>query len=151
MINKTRIEKLVEEYTAESEIFPVSIKVTTGNKISILANKKGGITIAECVHLSKHIEGNLDREAEDFDLSVSSPGVGEPLLVKEQYEMSVGQRVEVVNSDGEKYTGIMKSFSGESISLEIKQKVKGKKRELIDKPFDLEEIRSIKVLITFKQ
>jgi len=151
MIDKTRIEKLVNEFTSDGEIFPVSIKVTTGNKITVKVNKKGGITIDECVQVSRHIEGNLDREAEDFELSVSSPGIGEPLLVKEQYEMSVGRRVEVVDGEGEKYTGTMKSFSGETFTLEIKHKTKGKKRELIDKAFSIIDNRSVRVLITFKQ
>ncbi len=151
MVNKTRIEKLVEEFAGNSDIFLVNIKVTTGNKITVLVNKKEGITIDECVKLSKYIESNLDRDAEDFELSVSSPGIGEPLRVSEQYEMSVGRRVEVVDCDGEKHTGIMKSFSGNIFMLETKQKVKGKKRELIEKPFNIDEIRSVKVLITFKQ
>ena len=151
MISKTRIETLVNEFTADSDIFIVSVKVTTGNKITVLVNKKDGISISECVQISKHIEGNLDRETEDFDLQVSSPGIGEPLLVKEQFEMSSGRRVEVTDSEGEKYTGIMKSFSGDEFALEFKQRAKGKKRELTEKLFKLEEIRSVRVLITFKQ
>ena len=150
MINKTRIEELVQEFTTDSEIFLVSIKVTTGNKITVLVNKKEGITIDECVKLSRHIENKLDRDAEDFELSVSSPGIGEPLLVKEQYEMSIGRRMEVVDSEGDKYTGNIKSFSGDSFILEFKQKLKGKKRELLEKTFKIDEIRSAKVLITFK-
>ncbi len=151
MIDKTRIEKLVRDFIGKGDIFLVDIKVTTGNKITVLVNKKGGITIDECVKLSKHIENSLDRETEDFELSVSSPGIGEPLLVNEQYEISVGHRVVVVDGDGEKHTGIMKSYSDGSFNLEMKQKVKGKKRELVEKPFNINEIRTVKVLITFKQ
>lgn len=151
MINKTRIEKLLNDFTGVSDIFLVNIKVTTGNKITVLVNKKDGITIDECVKLSKHIESSLDRDTEDFELSVSSPGIGEPLLVSEQYEMSVGHRVEVVDGEGEKHTGVMKSYSDGCFSLEMKQKVKGRKRELVEKPFNINEIRTVKVLITFKQ
>lgn len=151
MINKTRIEELVREFTGDSDIFVVNIKVTTANKITVHVNKKDGISIDECVQLSRHIEGNLDRDLEDFELSVSSPGVGEALMVKEQYEMSVGRRMEVVDSEGDKHTGIMKSFSGDSFMLEFKQKLKGKKRELVEKSFSIDEIRRARVLITFKQ
>ena len=150
MIDKTRIEKLVNEFTADSDIFPVSVKVTTGNKITVLVNKKGGITIDECVKVSKHIESNLDRETEDFDLQVSSPGIGEPLQVKEQFEMSVGRRVEVIDDEGVNFTGTMKSFAGDSFILEYKKREKGKKRELIEQTFTLDKIRSVRVLITFK-
>ena len=68
MIDKSRIEKLVSEYVAGSDIFIVSIKVSTGNKITVLANRKDGISIDECVKLSRPIESKLDREQEDFEL-----------------------------------------------------------------------------------
>ena len=151
MIDKTRIETLVNEFTADSDIFTVNVKVTTGSKIIVQVNKKDGITIAECVQLSKHIESNLDRETEDFELKVSSPGIGEPLVVKEQFEMSVGRRIEVVDAEGEKFAGLMKSFNDDGFNLEVKQKVKGKKKELVEKLFNIDQIRSAKVLITFKQ
>ena len=118
MIDRTNIEKLVEEFISGSDIFLVKVTVTTGNKITVLVNKKSGITIDECVSLSKHIESSLDRETEDFELQVSSPGLGEPLLVSEQYEMSLGQKVEVVDGEGQKNKGILKEFSGSGFVLE---------------------------------
>ncbi len=71
MIDKTKIEKLIAEFISEREIFLVSVNISTGNKIKVLVNKKSGISIEECVKLSKHIEGSLDREVEDFELLVS--------------------------------------------------------------------------------
>ena len=151
MIDKTGIENLVREFISGRDIFLVSINVSTGNKITVLVNKKEGITIDECVALSRHIEGNLDRESEDFELQVSSPGLGEPLLVQEQYEMTVGRRVEVIDSEGKKINGIMKSFSGNSFIVEKKAGKKGIRREPVEIPFKLTEVRSVRELVTFKQ
>lgn len=39
------------------------------------------ILIADCVELSRFVEGNLDREKEDFELQVSSPGATEAFKV----------------------------------------------------------------------
>ncbi len=150
MIDKTKIEKLVAEFISEREIFLVSVNISTGNKIKVLVNKKSGISIEECVKLSKHIEGSLDREAEDFELLVSSSGLGEAFMVPEQYEMNIGQKVEVLDNDGQKYKGLLKEFKGSSFKLETSKKSKGKKKETTEKDFLIDEIRSVKVKIAFK-
>ncbi len=150
MIDKTKIEKLIAEYVSGKEIFLVDTKISTGNKITVLANKKSGITIDECAQLSRYIDDSLDREVEDFELQVSSSGLGEPFMVAEQYEMNIGQIVEVINNEGQKQKGILKEFKGASFLLETTKKSKGKKKEIIDKEFIIDEVRSVKVKISFK-
>lgn len=150
MIDRTNIENLVSEFISGSDIFLVKVTVSTGNKIKVLVNKKSGITIDECVSLSKHIESSLDRDKEDFELQVSSPGLGEPLIVPEQYEMSLGQNVEVVDGQGQKYKGILKEFSGSGFVLATSIRHKGKKKEMSDRSFNIDEVISVKQKISFK-
>lgn len=142
--------KLAEEHVAGKEIFLVDVKVSTGNRITVLANKMGGITIDECVALSRHIEGNLDRESEDFELQVSSPGLDSPFLVREQYEMNIGKKVEVTPRDGKKIKGILKSLTDKGFEIEVEGREKGIKKEPVTLPFTFDEIRTVKVVITFK-
>lgn len=150
MIDKTKIEKLVLEYISGKEIFLVKTKVTTANKITVLINKKSGIIIDECVQLSRHIEASLDREVEDFELQVSSPGLGEPFVVPQQFEMNLGNRVEVLDNESRKTIGILKEYKGDSFVIETSRKSKGKKKELSEQEFTIEETRSVKVKISFK-
>jgi ribosome maturation factor RimP len=150
VIDKTNIEKLVSDYISGTAIFKVKVTVSTGNKIKVLVNKKDGISIDECVSLSKHIEANLDRELEDFDLQVSSPGLGEALLVPEQYEMVIGRTIEVLDDKGQKHRGILKEFSGPGFIMETTVRHKGKKKETADISFNINEVISVKEKISFK-
>ena len=150
MIDKKNVRKLVHEFISDKDIFLVDIRVSTSNKITILVNKPTGITIKECVSLSRHIEGNLDREIEDFELQVSSPGLDFPFTVKEQYLMNVGKKVEVINNDGKKMTGILSKVSEKGFELEIEKKEIGKKKDKTMVPFNFDDTRSVKVVITFK-
>ena len=73
MITKENIQELVDEFINENEaIFLVSLKIGLGNQIEILIDSFQGIKVRDCVRLSRHIEGSLDREEEDFGLQVAS-------------------------------------------------------------------------------
>ena len=75
------------------------------NIISVFVDKAVGISIKECLQISRHIENELDREIEDFQLSVSSPGLTNPFLVKEQYQKNKGKNIIVKLKNGEKVRG----------------------------------------------
>jgi ribosome maturation factor RimP len=78
MTDKIKIEKLVEEFINGTELFLVAVRISSSGKITILADKKEGITIDECVSISRFIEKNLNRDEEDYELQVSSPGLDSP-------------------------------------------------------------------------
>ncbi len=150
MIDKKIVKNLVKEFIKDKDIFLVEAKVSTANRITVMVNKPTGITIDECVKISRHIEAGLDREKEDFELNVSSPGLSLPLKVREQYEMNIGNPVEVIDNDGDKTRGILKNVQGEGFELEIEKKIKGKKKEIQEVSFNFDDIKSVKEIVRFK-
>lgn len=150
MINKETVKDLVIEFIKDRDIFLVEAKVSTANRITVLVNKPSGITIDECVEISRHIEANLDREKEDYELNVSSPGLSLPFKVREQYEMNIGNPVEVVDNDGVKLRGKLKNVQGEGFEIETEKKIKGKKKEIQEVSFNFDDIKSVKEIIRFK-
>ncbi len=148
MIDKTRIEKFVNEFIDGTGIFLVAVKVSSSNRIMVLADTMKGITIDECAELHRHIEKNLDRNAEDFELQVSSPGLDTPFKVIEQYYRNEGSKVEVVSTDGEKVTGLLKNVTGGGFELETEKKIKGKPSEIKDISFNFDEVKSTRVVFT---
>lgn len=150
MINREIVKDLVNEFIKDKDIFLVEAKVSTANRITVLVNKPTGITIDECVKISRHIEAQLDREKEDYELNVSSPGLSLPFRVREQYEMNIGKPVEVIDNDGIKTTGILKNVQGEGFEIETEKKIKGKKKEVQEISFNFDEIKTVKEIIKFK-
>lgn len=150
MIDKERVKDIVNGYLQGTGIFLVAVKVSNSNRITVLADRKDGITIDDCAELHRHIESNLDREVEDYDLEVSSPGLDSPFLVSEQYYKNEGKKVEVVGTDGMKYSGILKNVNQGGFELETEVKPKGKPREKKDLSFNFENIKSTRVILTIK-
>ncbi|HJN63516.1 MAG TPA: hypothetical protein QGG91_02255 [Flavobacteriales bacterium] len=126
MIAEERVQQLAREKVLELGGFLVSAKVSGQNIISVFVDKAVGISIKECLQISRHIENELDREIEDFQLSVSSPGLTNPFLVKEQYQKNKGKDIAVKLKNGKKVKGKLLTFD-DDITLETSKKVKGKK------------------------
>tara|TARA_B100000900_G_scaffold71025_1_gene56329 strand:- start:6731 stop:7195 length:465 start_codon:yes stop_codon:yes gene_type:complete len=154
MITKQRIQQLVNEFLKENGgIFLVSLKVGVGNQIEVLIDSFQGVKMRDCVKLSRHIEGKLDREEEDFALQIASAGLSEPFKVFKQYEKNVGRKVDVKLKGGEKILGTMLSAEeGKAIVLETKSREKiGKKKQVVVKRHVLafEQIDQTKIVISF--
>lgn len=150
MIDRAKIEESVREYIRGTDLFLVALKVSSSNKITVLADRKEGITIDECALLHRHIEKGLDRDIEDFELQVSSPGLDMPFDVIEQYYKNEGKKVSVVDKEGLKYTGILRNITKGGFDLETEVKVKGKAKEVKDVSFNFDQIKSTRIVLTIK-
>ena len=158
MIRKEDIQKIMETYPGREGLFIVELKVSPSNKISLFADRMEGITIEECVRISRFIEHKLDREKEDFELVVSSPGLDMPLRVKEQYLKNTGKNLKVTLRDHSEIKGKLIEVNDHGIVIEKEQK-KGKKKGSRKKTaqegpvrneYAFDEIEQAKLIIEFK-
>lgn len=147
MIEKNKIEKLVNEFIKGTDIFLVVINVNNANRIRVFADTRKGITIDECAELHRHIEKHLDRNNEDYELQISSPGINMPFSVIEQYYKNEGKQVEVIDKEGVRFTGSLINVTDGGFELETEVKTKGKSSELKEISFNLDEIKSTKELL----
>ena len=149
-----RVTELVEEKISDRpELFLVEIKMLPNNKLIIHVDGDEGITIQDCAAISRHVGFHLEEEntiEKAYNLEVSSPGIGEPLRLKRQYEKNVGREVSVKLSGGEVKEGKLLSVTEEGIVIEAKVKEKGKKVQLVETAVDFNSITETKVLISFK-
>jgi ribosome maturation factor RimP len=129
MINEKHIQTLIDEKLANSDVFLVDCRVKTDNKIRVFIDSERGITIEDCVALSRHIEGNLDREQEDFALDVSSAGLDLPLRVLRQFKKNIGRSVHVVLNDGTEIKGKITEATNDCFQVLPEVKVKKKRSE----------------------
>ena len=154
MIDSDLVKKLVEE-KLDDKMFLVEITVNERNVINVFVDSYDGLTIEQCIIISRHLEHSLDRDEEDFELQVSSPGLSARFKVKEQYKKYVGRPVEVVNTSGVELEGVILDADEDGITLETsaRELVEGnKKKQLVVKQHQLKynEIESAKAVISFK-
>lgn len=140
MITEESVKDIVEQHIQGTEIFLVEVAVRPGNVIRVHVDRRGGISIDECVEISRYLNRELDRDVEDFSLEVSSPGIGVPFRVKQQYEKNIGHDIEVVLEDGLRTRGKLESVTVNGITMN------GKKGMLT---FGFSEIKSAREIISF--
>ena len=154
MISKEAVRNIVLSVIEGSSIFIVDVKVDGSGKILIEVDKPEGITIEECIKISRTVENSFDREKEDFELEVSSPGLTGAFKVIEQYRKNCGRQVDVVKKDGQKINGLLQHVDDDGIVLEVKAKIKeaGQKRPktvMQTVALNFNDIKATKVTITF--
>jgi ribosome maturation factor RimP len=152
MITEGQIRKLIDEKLEELELFLVEIKIRPGNNIMVFIDGAKGVTIKECVKISRQIESNLDREIEDFELQVSSAGLDQPFRVLKQYVKNIGKEVTLITKEGEKYSGTLVSAGNEFVEVSVaptKKELKEKKESQVYK-IKFENIKETKSVISFK-
>lgn len=142
MIDRQLIQDLVTEYISEQypTHYIVDIMVHPANRIVVELGNDNGVSIDECIRLTKYIESRVDREVEDYELEVGSAGLTASFKVLRQYEGAVGEEVEVLRKGGIKEKGVLAGATAESIALTVARRIKpdGAKRKM-----DVEETITI--------
>ena len=107
MISKEKIIKLAQERIQELDNgnYLVEVNISPKNAITVkMDNLNGGVSIKDCVSVSRNIEHNLDREIQDFELQVTSPGLDQPFKVAQQYQKNIGKKISLLTIDNQSVT-----------------------------------------------
>ncbi len=149
-----RVKKLLEEaFEENNSLFLISLVIDDQNHILIVIDGDEGVSVNDCIAVSRKIEHNLDREEEDFSLEVASAGVSEPLKFPRQFRKNIGRNLEV-RTNSNKFEGKLTAVNEEGIVLSWQArepKPVGKGKITVDKEINIafDEIEKAKVVITF--
>ena len=155
MINKETIKTLTEEWLHDNDYFLVDINFASDDRIVIEIDHADGVWIEDCAELSRFLQERLGDELGDYELEVGSAGLGQPFKVVQQYLNHIGDTVEVLDLEGKKVQGTLKSVDGRDfvVAVQEKQKQEGKKRPVIvdvDKTYSMDAIKYAKYILAFK-
>ena len=155
MIDKKLIIDFTAQYLKDSPNYLTDIWVNTDNSITVEIDNDHGVDIDDCVALSRYLESKLDRETEDFELTVTSAGLSSPFKILRPYKKYESREVEVLFKNGQKIAGTLKAPDDEGFTLTDTKKVKpeGAKRKIEveeDIHITFDEVKQTKYLIRFK-
>ena len=156
MIDKNVIKTAVEEWLQKGDYFLVDVEMTGDDRIVIEIDHADGVWIEDCADLSRFLQEKLGEELGDYELEVGSAGIGQPFKVTQQYRNHVGKDVEVLQQDGQKFLGVLKSVGDDDtfvVTVKEKQRQEGKKRPVIvevDKTFTMSGVKYCKYVLAFK-
>ncbi len=146
-MERSRIEAVISSVLAEKEAFLVDLEINEGNVINAFVDTDAGIKINELKMINRAIEGALDREQEDFALTVSSPGLDRPLKLHRQYANNVGRWVKVKANEAGTVKGQLKQVQDETITVEVPAKKKKESATMVEIPFT--DIVETKIQVRF--
>ncbi len=151
---KERVKELLKEAFEENDsLFLISLKIEDQNHILIVIDGDKGVSVNDCIAVSRKIEHNIDREEIDFSLEVTSAGVSEPLKLPRQYKKNIGRNLEV-RTNSNKFEGNLVAVNEDGIVLSWQArepKPVGKGKITVNKETNIafQEIEEAKVVITF--
>jgi ribosome maturation factor RimP len=135
------------------ELFLIDFSISENQKILITIDGDHGVSLQDCIDISRAIENNLDREENDYSLEVASSGLSTPLSMVRQYKKNIG-RVLKVKTAAENLEANLDAVNDEFITLSWmarEPKKIGKGKETVVKKIELPytEIKEAIVTVTF--
>lgn len=149
----SEINSLLEGVLASHpDIFLVQLRIKPTHNIKVFIDTDEGISIDNCIRVNRQLykaieESGLFPEG-DFSLEVSSPGIGEPILLNRQYHKNTGRFFVVTLQDDRKLEGTLTGVTEDGIVLE-EIKGKGKKQETVLHSILFEQVKKAVVEVKF--
>lgn len=154
MTFKEKVSALINEGLEEKpSVFLIDLTITDAFKIIVTLDGDNGVTLQDCIDISRAIENNLDREEQDFSLEVASGGVSAPLKLVRQYKKNIGRTLQVKTAT-EIITAALVDANDDFITLTWtarEPKEIGKGKVTVEKKLELPyaDIKEAIVTITF--
>lgn len=146
-MDRDKVKSIVENALDEHNAFLVDLEVNEGNNLDVFADTDEGIKIDELKFISRQVEAALDREIEDFALTVSSPGLDRPLKLHRQYVNNIGRWVKVKTSSPKTIKGELIEVSKDTIKVRVPSKKR--KEPATEESIDFADIVETKIQVRF--
>jgi len=142
-----KIESAVESAATDNDAFLVELELKPNNIIVAFVDSDNGLTIEQIKMINRQIESDLDRDVEDFNLTVSSPDLNRPLKTWRQYKKNVGRYLKVKFNERQD-EGMLMKVEAKYLVLSVPNKKKSAPNTELEIQFA--DIAEAKVAIRFK-
>ncbi|HLT50595.1 MAG TPA: ribosome assembly cofactor RimP [Arenibacter sp.] len=151
---KEKVTALLEAALKENEsLFLLDFSISPDQKIKIVLDGDHGVSLQDCMDVSRAIEHNLDREEADFALEVMSAGATSPLKMARQYKKNIGRilgvKIQDMEIEGELTEATEDSITLEWSDREPKPTGKGKITVRKKQQIAISDIKEAKVILKF--
>ena len=142
-----------EEYAESHGLFVVDIVISKDNDVDVTIDADDrDVTLDDCVGMTGYIQERVDREIEDYALTIGSAGLTAPFKVLRQWRKAVGSEIQLTRATGErtKATLLSADEAGVEISYLKKGEGKGSKaKETVTENVAYTDIKTAKPIIKF--
>lgn len=151
---KEKVKELIDAALQENQsLFLIDFSVGADGTIKVIIDGDNGVSVEDCVSVSRAIEHNLDREEQDFSLEVTSCGIFSPLVNIRQYKKNVGREISVKTTEnfveGKLISADENQIVVQTQTREPKPVGKGKITITKEHIISLESIKEAKLIVKF--
>ncbi|AMM92493.1 ribosome maturation factor RimP [Peribacillus simplex] len=153
-----KVTEVVEEFALpileELQLELVEVEYVKEGKswfLRVYIDKETGVDIEDCGNVSEKLSEKLDEVdpiPQNYFLEVSSPGAERPLKKEKDFLKAIGKNVYIKTYepilDEKEFEGILTSFDGKEVTLEVR--IKTRKKTIVI-PF--EKVAKARLAITF--
>lgn len=151
---KEKVQELLKNGLEQyPDLFLIDLSISSDYKINITIDGDKGVSLQDCIDISRSVEHHLDREEQDFSIEVASAGATSPLKLPRQYKKNIGRKIEVTTENSTIEAQLVEADE-EKITVEWKArepKKIGKGKETIEKKaiIPYTEIKKAVIVISF--
>ena len=153
MLKDKVITLLNEALDQDKSLFLIDFTMGADNSINVVLDGDKGVSVQDCIKVSRAIEHNLDRDETDFSLTVTSSGATSPMVNPRQYKKNIGRKVKVQTPE-DVYEGDLTEANDQGIVVEWKAREpkpigKGKTTVRKKKEILFSDIKEAKVILKY--
>lgn len=141
----TKIEEIFNEEKSEfdnKQMFVVGVSVSEKRQIKVYVDAFEGVSIKNCVALSRMLKNEYENISDRYNIEVSSAGIDKPFRVVNQYRKNIGKNISITKTNGKREKFKLVEVKTNEIVVE------NKKKEIENISFD--DIKAAKEIISFK-
>lgn len=148
MISQEQLINWTNDCIKDESLFVVSVKIKDDD-ISVFIDGDNGVSIDNCSEISSCLNKILEENISDnYNLTVSSYGLGSPLKLIRQYKNHINDEVAVVLKNKEKINGVISKVNDENFELIETKKIK-KEIQTTTHCINYNDVKTTKQIIKF--
>ena len=119
-MDKAKISEIVKRLASEAGLDICETAYSRRReKLNVVVDKPGGVTVDECAMLSRGISGVLcGEDYANLKILVSSPGLDRPLSTAEEFRRKIAFNVVILKKNGSKMEGRITKVKGNNVFVE---------------------------------
>lgn len=148
-----QLKLAAEQYAAQNGLFVVSVEISKDNDVDVTIDADDrDVTLDDCVGMTEFIQQAVNRDEEDYSLTIGSAGLTSPFKVLRQWKKAVGREIQLTRKSGERVNATLLSADEEGVDISFLRKAEGKgakARETVTEHLLYSEIKTAKPIIKF--
>ena len=147
------LKAAAEEYAEGNGLFVVSVAISADNDVDVTIDADDrDVTLDDCVGMTEFIQTRVDRDVEDYALTIGSAGLTAPFKVLRQWKKAVGTEIQLTRKSGSRVNATLLAADGDGVEISFLQKAEGKgakAKETVTERLAYEDIKTAKPIIKF--